>query len=230
MATQFFHRRTDDVSSEKKKVEAAGAGATTEAIGAVAAVALSIIGLAGAIPAAMMSIATIVLGGAILMDAASIGARRERLAEQAWGDEWRTVRAELGAGLSAESFAGLAGIALGILALLGLATTVLCSVALIVFGAGLIVGSGVKNRFASLSTARYGISDTTRHAISEAMGFTAGSDVLVGLGAVTLGIIALTGTASVTLVLVGYLGVGAAVLLGGSAFAARMFSILRHSR
>src|SRR5262245_51107344 len=82
---------------EKKVVEAAGATATTEAIGAAAAVVLAIIGLAGALPIAMMSIATIVLGAAILLDAGAVGARHYRLLSEATHAEGTHLgRAQIG--------------------------------------------------------------------------------------------------------------------------------------
>jgi hypothetical protein len=53
---------------------------------------------------------------------------------------------------------------------------------------------------------------------------------MVGIGAIVLGILALLGVASMTLVFVGFLCVGAAVLLSGTALGARMLSILHHAR
>jgi hypothetical protein len=231
MATQFVEGqppRAGMGEHEKKTVEVAGAGATTEAIGAAAAVVLSIIGLAGALPAGMMAVATIVLGAAILLDAGAVGARYRRLLDEAWARDERLVRAELGGGISAGSLAGIAGIVLGILALLGFAPIPLCSIGIIVFGAALMFGSAAKGRLASFNTGRYGLAESTRHVIDETLSMNAGGEVLVGIGAVVLGILALLGVQpTLTLVLVGLLGVGVAVLLAGSAFGARMFSILR---
>ncbi len=231
MSTQQFveEPRTGGTEREKRSVEAAGAGAATEAIGAAAAIVLAIIGLSGALPMAMMAIATIVLGAALLLDAGAVAARYRRLVGESFGGEGRAVRAEVGGGMSAESIAGVAGIVLGILALLGLYPVVLSSIALIAFGAGLLFGSGAKGRFASLSTERHDLAATTRRVLDEALNFTAGGEVLVGIGAVVLGILALLGLQPVTLVLVGYLAVGVTMLFSGSALGARMFSILRHS-
>lgn len=233
MSTHFVEgqpqARTGTSEQEKRTVEAAGAGATTEAIGAAAAIVLAIIALAGILQIPLMAITTIVVGGALLMDAASVGARYNRLMRASWTGEERVARAELGGGISAGSLAGIAGIVLGILALLGLNPITLCAVALIVFGAGLLFGSAAKGRLASLSTSHYGLSERTGRLIDETISLTAGGEVFVGIGAVVLGILALLGLDPVTLVLVGYLGVGAAVLLSGSAFGARMFGMLRHA-
>jgi hypothetical protein len=215
---------------EKKFVQAAGATATTEAIGAAAAVVLAIIGLAGALPIAMMSIATIVLGAAILLDAGAVGARHFRLLSEATHAEGRHIgRVELGGGISAGTIAGIAGIVLGIIALLGYMPITLCTIALIIFGAGLLLGGAAKGRMGSLVTAHENVGDRVRHLIDEATNVSVGGEIMIGLGAVVLGILALLGIDPLTLVLVGLLGVGAAVLVSGTAFGARMISVLRRS-
>jgi hypothetical protein len=230
MATPFAGEQPRGTAEhEKKMVELAGAGAATGAFGAAAAVVLSIVGLAGVLATAMMSIATIVLGAAFLLDAGAVGARYRKLARECFAGEERLARLELGGGISAGSCAGIAGIVLGILALLGLTPVTLCAVALIAFGAAMLFGSAAKGRLASLGTSVYGLSDKARHVIDETMRASAGAEVFVGVGAVVLGILALLGFAPLTLVLVGFLGVGAVELLGESAFGARMVGIMRHA-
>lgn len=230
MANQSFQDqpqvgRTSRPVSDERVVEAVGAGSATEAIGGAAAVVLAIIGLAGGLPVAMMSIATIVLGGAILLDSIAIGGRYERLVRDTWGAEARVHKAQLGTGLSAESLAGVAGIVLGILSLLGMMPLTLCSIALIVFGGGLMLGSMARRRFNATSMSHYGAGagHTAVRALEEATSVAAGGDVLIGIGAVVLGILALLGLYPLTLVLVGYLGVGGAVMLGGSVLGTKMF-------
>ena len=229
MTTQVVEPRMGG-TEEKKTAEVAGAGATTEAVGAAAAIVLAIIGLAGVLSDPVMSVATIVLGVAILMDAAAVGARYRRIVSAlTTGEEAHALRAEIGGGISAGTLGGIAGIVLGILALLGLTPTPLCSVALIVFGGALLFGSAEKKRLASVHVSRYDLTWSARHAIDEAVEASADGEVMVGICAVVLGILALVGLVSATLVLVGYLGVGATILLSGSAFGARMFGILRHA-
>jgi hypothetical protein len=212
-----------------KTVELAAHGSTTEAIGAAGAIVLSILGLAGILTHAMMAIATIVLGAAVLLDAAATGARHSHFLHEAATGERHLIRGEVAGGISAGSIAGIAGIVLGILALLGIAPTLLCAVAVIAYGAALLFGSAAKGRFASLSAARHeGIAH--EHAIHGAMSASAGGEVLMGIGAVVLGILALLGFAPVTLVLIGLLAVGASVLLSGTAFGARMHGMLHHAR
>lgn len=230
MANQTFQDqpqvgRVSRPVEEEKMREAVGAGSATEAIGGAAAVVLAIIGLAGGLPAAMMSIATIVLGGAILLDSAAITARYQRLVRDTWGTETRITKAEVGTGLSAEALAGIAGIVLGILALLGSMPEALCAVALIVFGGGLMLGSMARRQYNATAVTHYGggASHTAMRALDEATTVAAGGDVLIGVGAVVLGILSLLGIYPLTLVLVGFLGVGGAVMLGGTVLGTRMF-------
>lgn len=213
---------------DERVLEAVGAGSATEAIGGAAAVVLAIIGLAGGLPVAMMSIATIVLGGAILLDSIAIAGRYERLVRDTWGGDVRVSKARLGTGLSAEALAGIAGVVLGILALLGSMPETLCAIALIVFGGGLMLGSMARRRFNATSTAHYGAGagDTAMRALEEATSVAAGGEVLVGIGAVVLGILALLGIYPLTLVLVGFLGVGGAVMLGGSVLGTKAFRVM----
>lgn len=227
MANQMFQDQSRSVH-EERVVEAVGASSAAEAIGGAAAVVLAIIGLAGGLPTAMMSIATIVLGGAILLDAFAIGGKYERLVRDTWGAEVRGAKVRAGTGLSAEALAGIAGVVLGILALLGFMPLTLCAVALLVFGGGLMLGSVARRRFDATSAAHYGAgaSPTALRALEEATTVAAGGDVLVGIGAVVLGILALLGIYPLTLVLVGFLGVGGAVMLGGSVLGTKSYRIM----
>jgi hypothetical protein len=204
-ATEQEHRAIEHGPGDRT-VRLAQAGTTTEAVGAAAAIVLSIIGLAGGMPRAMMVIGTIVLGAAILLDAASSEARSHLFSTEARAGEGQIARAERVGGVSAEYVAGIAGIVLAVLALLRISPTLLCSIALVVLGAGLLFASPAKARGA------------------------ASGEALVGLGAIALGILAMLGLKPVTLVLVGLLAVGAAVFLSCSAFGARLFGTLRHAR
>lgn len=231
MSNQFVEGHPQAATEQvKRTAEVAGAGATAEAIGAAAAIVLAIVGLAGTLTAAMMAIATIIVGIAIVLDAGTLTARYHRLVQEVWAKDEHFVRAEFGTGISAGALSGIAGIVLGILSLLGMAPTTLCAAALIAFGAALLFGSAAKGRLASLSTARFGMADAPARVIDEAMGLSAGGEVFVGIGGVVLGILSLLAIQPDTLVLVGLLGVSATVLMGGSAFGARMFAILRHTR
>jgi hypothetical protein len=200
-----------------------------EALAAAGAIVLAILGLAGAMSGYMMTIGTIVLGAAILLQAGSIGARRHRLVEETATADPRMAQAEVHGGMGAESIAGVTGIVLGILALLGVANAVtLCAVALIAFGGGLLLGSAATARFRTLSGGRHELSESTRHVLHEALSFSTGAEVFVGIAGVVLGILALLGVFPATLVLIGLLAVGFSALLSGSSVGAHMLGLARH--
>lgn len=200
------------------------------ALTAAGAAVVAILGLLGVVSGIMLPVGTIVLGAALLFHAAAVGMRYQRLMREAAAHEAaltaRPVHFEVRAGTSAESLAGVAGIALGVLSLLGVAPTLLCSVALVVFGAGLLLSGAENSRMRSLGIDHQGVSEATGRLIDAAASFSIGSDALVALGAITLGILALLGFAPQTLVFVGTLCMGSALLLSSSALGARAMGVL----
>jgi hypothetical protein len=166
--------------------------------------------LAGVDPSLLAAIATIVFGAAVLAQGWACNISYRRYASATSIVEETT---DANSPSSADLLGGLAGIVLGILALLlgesGLLT--LLSAALIVFGATLI-----------LSTAAIAQVGWHSQAVAQA-GKPVGASVtlpavrsghlLVGLAAVTLGILAVIGLASETLILAGLISLGAALLL-----------------
>ena len=179
---QAIHATVD--SAAVKRMEG---GLLGEAIGSIAVIALAIAGLAGVWSMNIAAIAVIVLAAAILI-AGGVFTEREMLVR----------RGELA---STELLAGLTGIVLGILALLGTAPGTLISVATIVFGACLLFSRMVDGAF--------------------------GSRMLVGIGAVVLGILAVVGLSQTTLVLVALLCLGAMELFAGVENATRLAALQR---
>jgi hypothetical protein len=196
---------------------ATGAGA--EAVAGGAAAVLAILGLAGALPMILASIAAILAGASFLFEGAAVAARYRRLAAEAGGGE-----AQIETGMSAEIVGGLAGIALGILALVGVATVTLLAAGAIVFGGTLLFGSPVVYRESRTEPGSQILDEMARHMAAGA----AGAQALIGIGAITLGILALCGIASQTLVLVAFLCVGGAAMLSGGALTNKMVSLLYH--
>lgn len=210
---------TRDVTS----LELLAAGSAVEAIGGAAAAVLAILGLAALFPMTLAAVATIAVGAALLAEGAAIAARYARVVGEA--AETRREEAELGGGMSAEFVGGATGITLGLLALLAVAPVTLTSVAVIVFGGALLLGSGANWRVSSA----VGSGDTQRgeEMARQAVSAASGAQVLVALGSAVLGILALVGIASETLVLVALLSVGTTIVLSGSALTARLASLLR---
>jgi hypothetical protein len=212
----------------QRSIKVVAGGSITEALCGAGTVVLAILGLAGVLPGYMASVAAIVFGIALLAQGSAIAARYSQLVRETLPSEWDT-RTELGGGMGAELFAGAAGVVLGVLGLLGLATAVLIPVAVIVFGAALLLGSGATVDLGTLGGP--GGHDLPRfaHAAREVTVAASGAQVLVGIGAVVLGIVALVGVDPVTVTLVALLVTGASTLVGGVALSGRMARVLRRS-
>jgi hypothetical protein len=214
------------VEEHKRVIETIFGGTLAGGLVAAAAAALSIIGLAGVYPQWLLSIATIGLGAAFLFEGAAIISRMSNLLSEV--TESKVEMAELGTGTTGETLAGFAGVALGILGLLAVVPSVLIPCAAIVFGAALILGSGANVRINQLTLGYRQEHPMARQIAREAVRATTGLQILAGLGAITLGIIALANLQPLILSLVAVLGVSATFLLTDTAIAGRMMVVLHH--
>ncbi len=196
--------------------KAVTAGSVIEALGGIGVVALSIIGLAGIIPEQMAAIAAIAFGVALAAEGAAVAARFTQLSRAA--DKLQEM--ELGDSVGSELLGGLAGGVLGILALIGIAPTTLTAVAAIVFGASILLGAGIASRMKSMTQ------PTGNHPVlSETLAAAVGAEVLVGVAAIILGILAVVGVTPMTLTLVALLSLGSAALIQGTALGGTLVAI-----
>lgn len=200
-------------------------GAIAETMIGVGALVLSIVGLAGFMPIKLLSIATIGLGASFIFEGGAVATRFTHLLSET--TEGRLDIAELGGGLSAEFIAGLGGITLGILSLVNVMPAVLTAVAAIMYGGTLVVGVGVKNR---LNALRIGQEEhkIAQEIARQAVLASSGVQILTGLGAVVLGILALLKIEPTILSLVAILSVSGAMVLGSTTIGSRMLSIFRY--
>jgi hypothetical protein len=189
-----FARGDDDPSRVQKVVLG---GSIAEAVCGAGTVVLAIIALAGAMPGFLASIATIVLGVALIAHGGAVAARLRELTQETSPYGW-DARAELGGGMGAELIGGAAGVVLGILALLGVGAPVLIPIAVILAGGALLLGAPAS-----------------------------GAQALAGVAGVVLGIVALAGVAPLGVVLVALLVLGAAVVLSGVASSGRVAVLTR---
>jgi hypothetical protein len=220
---------TEQMSDRHEIRVAAGiisAGSSVEAVGGIAGVALAIIALAGILPTYLAPIAAIALGAALLAEGSAIASRLHALLAQTTDSLEST---EVGGGISAEFLGGGAAVILGLLALLGVEPVVLLAVALLVFAGTLVIGAGAQHELNALAIQNSHHSSAGRAVARESMRTATGAQVLVGLAAGALGIIALVGIQPTTLILVGLLSVGAASVLSGTAVTGRLLSSLRRS-
>jgi len=183
-------------------------GSAVQSLAGIAGVVLAVLGLLGVLPTLMAAIAAICIGVALISQGGAIHAQFASLMGRAAGGE-----------PSAGVLGGAAGIVLGVLALLGLTPNVLLAVAVIVFGATLLVSSAAAGRLqAASATAGY-----------ETQG---GAHTLLGLGAGVLGLLALLAVGGegggLLLTLIGLLVLAAGLTLGGGVTTTR--TVTHHAK
>jgi hypothetical protein len=186
------------------------------AAGAIVTV-LAIIGLSGAAPRTMAALSFIGVGIAFVVEAAGTARRSQAMAASESG-----VRSEITVSVLTQVFTGVAGFVLGLLTLIGVGSLVTLSFASVAFGVALLFGTGaavqVDTVAANLDPSQ------TRRVIHEAVVGASGARVLLAVGSVVLGLLALAGVESVTLLLTAGLSLGVGVLLGAVSLGDRMRS------
>jgi hypothetical protein len=214
-------------SSTGASAEAATYGGFVDALGGIATIVLAIIGLSGVKPDVLVSIATIVFGAALLIQGGAM------LTEFAQTEVMPDTQAGAGGGgLSALFLVGIAGIVLGILALLGVRATILTSVAVIAFGSALLISSSAVWQLLtsrSVATRFQTRPMMVRLIASEVAAGSAGVQAVSGLAVIVLGILAVSGVYTDTLTLIALLVAGAAILLTGSTLTGTMVGFMRES-
>lgn len=191
-------------------------GLFTEGAAGIAAIVLSIIALAGISSSALASIAAIVIGVGLMVQGFNTAAENLRL-PMVGGV------AEFGGEVMADCLAGGAGIVLGVLALIGLSPAYLLAAALIVFGGSLLLSGALSMRSRVSATGPAGGVHLVTAPNSAATG---GAELLLGVAAIVLGILALVHAAgSAVLLLVGFMTVGAALLIVSATFGAALMHV-----
>jgi hypothetical protein len=174
----------------------------------------------------MVSISTIILGGVFLLQGGAVAAEYREILERS--SNGTIDRAEWGGGMSADMAAGVAGVVLGILGVIGIATQVLTGAAVITFGAALAMSYGTVQRLNDLRIESYDeLQPRAKHMAKQALTGAAGTQVLVGLGVIVLGILTLVDVAPMDLSLIGLLAVAASLVFSGSAVGGRFAGLFR---
>lgn len=220
--------------SQSRTPEAAAAfGGAMDAIGGIATAVLAIIGLAGWRPELLAGVATIVFGAALLIQGGTLLSEYSQVFTPA-GALQTASDAVGGDGLAALFPVGIAGIVLGILALLGVASYALTSISVIAFGAALMLSAQSVRRLYRMqaeSRATSAGAYSTREFLAGEMAVgSAGIQFVAGLASVVLGIIAVVMTATVRnemLTLVALLVVGVTNIISGSALSGLVLSFMR---
>lgn len=225
---------TFDPRTEKRLLEVESSGAAVEAIGGLAVVVLSILGLAGLAPEFLAAAAGVVIGVSIFAQGTAVAAEYHDLFSRLGGRALDAV--ELGAGMSVEIMAGAGAIVLGIIALIHIAPDILLPALVIAAGASLILSAGTVQRLNGLKMAAAETPALAQQVMRTATAGVAAGQLLAGIAASVLGIIALasipTATANaaagvtwLTLTLVGLLVLGASVMMSGGSLMARFIQM-----
>ena len=210
--------------------DTAAYGGFVDAIGGLATVVLAVIGLAGIRPEMMVAIATIVFGVALLIEGGTMLSEYARIIFPP-GAQAMSMEHFGGSGLSAHFLVGAAGVVLGVLALLGIAPTALTSIALIAFGAGMVLSSNsvwhLRQLKRAMAPAGSESMSGTMMLANEMASESSGVQSLAGLAAIVLGILAVAGMNPMVLTLAALIALGATLVLTGSSLSATVMSFMR---
>jgi len=196
--------------------DTAQVGPMTEGAAGIAVIVLTILALASISPGVLMPIAAIVIGVGLLIEAANTGIEYSRVTAR--GMQSGTVQtARLGADVSVEMMAGIAGIVLGVLALIGAGSDMrLLPAALIVFGGAMLLAGISATTVSTVSTLEAAPGGGV--AVQSELAPARGVQVLAGISAIVLGVLSFVLSAGPTLLMVGFLVVGAALLATSANF------------
>jgi hypothetical protein len=200
-----------------------------DALGGIATGVLAVVALAGVHADIIVAIATIVFGAALLIEGGTMLSEYASISF-APGTAGTTSYEFGGGSLSALFMAGVAGIVLGILALLGIHAATLTAISVIAFGSALLFSSAgvwhlhaLKHRAMPATEWRSG----SEIIVGEMAYGSAGMQAIAGLAALVLGILALILSAAEVLTLTALLVLGAALVLTGSAASDAFVSLMR---
>jgi hypothetical protein len=197
--------------------EAEPFGLVTEGAAGIATIVLGVIALAGVNAGVLASIITIIIGVGLIVQAFNAGAEASRRLD-ATGAAVAVAGqgTELGGEVMIDVAAGVTGIILGVLGLVGVNAPHLVPAALIVFGGALILSGAVAAQ--GKTTTAMTASGTPVQVTYQGSAAMSGVEILVGFAAAILGILSLIFEASWVLTLVGFISVGAAMLMVSATF------------
>lgn len=182
--------------------------------GGIIAVVMTIFGLAHYHPDLMLQTATLFIGISLFFKGASIAYEYSKIVADLGN---RRVRlSDFNGGMAVELLSGTLGIILSILALFGMDADKLISIAIIIFGVGLLLGCAIIFKINSLKMHLYGIEPHKEKLADQMISSALSIQILVGIDAIVLGVLSFAGLASTTLNLVAILAMGTASILTGA--------------
>lgn len=203
------------ISGVRQTEKVVAGGSDTAALAGLVAIVLVILSFIGILRTPFAAISAIAIGFGLFVQGLAITRRHDQIRDELAASGQTATARGLGTGMTVELIAGLFGIALGIIALVGGAPHILLSIAAIVFGVALIMGSSLTTRLNELAVTSAHLEGVQLEAGRAAAQTASGLEVLVGVGAVVLGILSLLGLTNVMLILVSFIIVGASLLFSG---------------
>src|SRR5581483_2306593 len=215
-------RRYGDAATQK----AVAGGSMLQSLAGICAAVLAILALSGTLPMTLATVAVIVMGGAQFIGAGGISAAfGRRSSTSGLGG----LACMMSGGIAFQALCGAAAVAGGILTLANVVPMTFLPVSVIILGACSMAGSGGLH-FLNLSMSGSSIgSPMTLEATRQAIVPTSGVGILVGEGAVALGVLALAGVSAFLLTEIAILALGLGLMAGGAALAAHGASALARS-
>ncbi|HLR77085.1 MAG TPA: hypothetical protein VK106_05455, partial [Balneolaceae bacterium] len=171
----------------------------------------------------LLSIAVIAAGAGMLFQGSAISGEYSSLMSRFDTGSLGEMNLQ---GTMVEAFTGCAGIALGILSLLGLIPGLLTAIAAITLGVGLLISYRSVMRLNRLKIRHSGADKNAQRIAHGAVNGASAVHMLVGLGAIALGILAILGLSPGTLTMIALLGIGGATLLSGLAVGGKGLSTI----
>lgn len=219
---------------ERDSARVVRGGSLAAGITGIAALALSILGLAGFGPGQLAAIAIIVLGAGLLIGGGMAARQVGSLLYYADSDSL----SDFDTGMTLESIGGGVGLVLGILGLLGVVPSVLLPIAVIVMGAGMLISSNSLTRLDSAfwpHASLHGFSGKPR---IDGVSAAAVWQGFVGMASLVLGILAVLNAVPIVveaanpipmlLVLISTLALGCSALISNFALGSRMHMVYAH--
>ena len=201
-------------------------GLLTEGAAGLAAIVLAVIALAGVSVGALAAIVTIVIGVGLVVQGFNATAEMSRTSVLG-GTTVAAPNAELGGEVMVDVAAGITGVVLGILGLVGVNAAHVIPAALIVFGGSLILRGAIAAQGRGGSATAPTAAATPAQVGYQSSAAMSGVEILIGFAAVILGILTLVMQANWVLVLSGFIAVGVCLLLVSASFgsaAIRLFT------
>jgi len=208
--------------TEAAAVSGTNFGGLADAVGGIATIVLAIVALAGVNPGILLPVAVIVFGAALLVQGGTMLSEYAQMIFPTPGVG--SIEQFRGGNLSAVFLVGIGGVVLGILALLGIAAGTLTAVAVIAFGAALVLTA---NSVRELQMVRRVGGLTGSEMIAAEMGSgSAGVQLLAGMTGIVLGILAISGANPAVLMLSALIVLGGAIVLSGSTLSGMVLSFM----